>query len=600
MSSILGLHVSHDSSACVVVDGKVVSAVQEERLSRVKFDEGFPRRALEWVIRDSGVARQDLVVAVAGMKQHTETPCWNYLPTDKSWGRASRALGRLAAKVESLAPTGLLKGLYFSQDYYGTWLRNELDRSGLNAEGLFFADHHRCHAASAFYASPFRNALILTQDGRGDGLSGTCYRGSQAGLENAFEQDSGCSLGQLYAGVTAFLGFRPLRHEGKITGLAAFGSDSELREDLEALFHVGANGALGRKSSDSIARELGGIELTAREKMILRVSPAHYKEHVRFGIFFRHWLAVKASGMSREDVAYAIQCATENVMISSARRSIESYHHGGRANLCLAGGLFANVKLNQRLAEMDEVDRIFVQPAMGDSGLAVGAAYLAGQEHGSVPRVATREVYSGLEFSDSEIEPILATWPSNIEFSRSDHVEREIGELLARGVIVGRFAGRMEFGPRALGARSILVHPGDPKVNQTINERLRRTEFMPFAPSVLDRRAADYFIGFEDGQVAADFMTVTYDVYPEQAPSIAAVVHIDGTARPQVVHQDLNPSYYSVLEEFESRTGIGCIVNTSFNMHEEPIVATPQDALRAFDQGSVDVLAIGSFVVRRA
>lgn len=598
MKAILGLHVSHDASACLIIDNEIRFAVQEERLTRTKFYDGFPRKAVQWILDQGVVDPGKLTVAIAGLKQHIENPTWVYLDEAVSAQPLARALGRLAAKAEATLPTGALKSTYFSEEVYRRYLDSELEAVGLKDRPRVFFDHHECHVAGAYLPSPYDEALIVTQDGRGDELSATYSLGRGTGWTRSFVQTADASLGQIYAGVTGHLGFKPLRHEGKITGLAAFGKDTALREKLEALFTVADNGAITRVSSAELEAQTGGkVRFDARERKLMNVAPKEYAEHTHFGITFRYWLVAHAAGMPREDVAYAVQAATENLVV----KSIGAYAHASGATLPvpvgLAGGLFANVKLNQRVRELPEVSDVFVQPAMGDCGLSVGAALLAAQADGTLERKALRHVYTGNAYTDDEIEAVLANWPSKPVYRRSDNVEDEIGQMLADKVIIGRFNGGMEFGPRALGNRSIIIHPGDAEVNKSMNDRLRRTEFMPFAPSVLDRRSADYFIGYEDHQITTDWMTITYDVFEDKQASIEAVVHIDGTARPQVVRADTNPSYYKILEAFEARTGIGCFVNTSFNMHEEPIVASPEDALRAFDEGSVDVLAIGNFLV---
>ena len=466
---------------------------------------------------------------------------------------------------------------------------------------LDFFDHHECHAATAYFPTPYETALVLTQDGRGDLVSGTVSIGRGGRLERIQTQSSDDSIADLYAGVTKFLGFKPLRHEGKVTGLAAFGRDTLLREKIEALFTVAPDGRIMRRRSSELEADSGIVNLTSREQKLVKAGPVEYREFDRFGIVFQYWLARHAAGMSREDVAYAIQAATENVI---QRSTINFVRHAGLSsplNICVAGGLFANVKLNQRLRDsVPGVQDVFVQPAMSDCGLSVGAAMLMHQQDGGTRVAPLKDVYLGTRYSDDEIEAVLREWTTPISFEKVVDIEQTIARLASERRVIGRFNGPMEFGPRALGNRSILLHPGDASMNAVMNQRLKRTEFMPFAPSVLDRRASDYFVGYEDHHVTADWMTITYDVNKTKRDEIAAVVHVDGTARPQVVKEASNRSYYRILSEFEKLTGIGCMVNTSFNMHEEPIVASPQDALRAFDLGSVDVLAIGSFIVTPA
>lgn len=599
MTKILGLHVSHDASACLLVDGELVFAVQEERLTRKKFYDGFPRESVKWILEQSSVAPRDLEIAIAGVAQHIENPVWVYLDDAIEQRPLTQWIGRIAGKIESMSQADIAKHLYFSKDAYSRYIRAELGELGLAGRPVHFFDHHECHAATAYLPTPYDEALVLTQDGRGDCLSGTVSLGRGGHLKRIIAQPSAASVAQLYAGVTKFLGFRALRHEGKITGLAAFGRDTPLREKIEGLFDIAEDGRISRVSCETLLGQIGFVKLTTREQKLINAGPIEYRESDRFGIIFQHWLAKFAAGISKEDIAYAIQAACENIVLNSTVALVRSAGHKAPLHIGLAGGLFANVKINQRIRDqVPGVGDVFVQPAMSDCGLSVGAALLLHQSRGGMRGGPLRHVYLGNDYSDASIENILRRWPSAISFEKVASVEQTVARLVAERRVVGRFNGAMEFGPRALGNRSIVLHPGDASMNQVMNQRLNRTEFMPFAPSVLDRRAADYFAGYQDHHTTADWMTITYNVHATKQKEIEATVHVDGTARPQVVRRATNPSYYKILSEFEKLTGIGCMVNTSFNMHEEPIVASPEDALRAFDQGSVDVLAIGSFVVK--
>jgi len=593
---ILGVHVSHDASACLIDNGRTVFAVQEERLTREKFYDGFPKLAIKFVLERAGIdpESEDLSIAIAGNLQHLENPLMVYL------GRASKPkpvasfVAKICAGIEGRAGLDILKAQYFSEKHYKSYLHDEFESLGFTRDklDLRFFDHHLCHAATAYYPAPYENALVFTQDGRGDLLSGTCYRGRGLELEKLHSQTSGDSLAQLYAGVTKFLGFVPLRHEGKVTGLAAFGEDSELLKKFCSLFEVGEEGEIQRQ-------DLGcDADASADQLKVLKASPSEYRRFNEFGLKFQKWLEIECKDKSRELVAYAIQAASEEVMVESVLKVIEKHVAEDSIDIGVSGGLFANVKLNQRVRECSEkVNDVFVQPAMGDCGLSLGAAILEYQRQSGRRIETLLDVYLGNSYTDEEILIVLDDWESNIRFERSEYVEKEIGRLIHERKIVGRFNGKMEFGPRALGNRSILLHPRDHSMNLVVNKRLNRTEFMPFAPSVLDRRAKDYFVGYDPKHVTADWMTITYDVFEDRQKEIEAVVHVDGTARPQVVKAETNSSYYKILLEYERLSGIGCIVNTSFNMHEEPIVATPEDALRAFDHGSVDVLAIGNYLV---
>jgi carbamoyltransferase len=302
------------------------------------------------------------------------------------------------------------------------------------------------------------------------------------------------------------------------------------------------------------------------------------------------------SGDEPAHVAAAMQSVTEEVITALCADAVTAT---GIPNLALAGGIFANVKLNQRLLDLDVVDDVYVHPNMGDGGLAAGAALqVAADERPADERLLPSfrsDVYLGPEYTDDEVGAVLQS--QGRSFTECDDIEDRVGQLLSEGTVVARHAGRMEYGPRALGNRSLLVQPTDPTVNDWLNARLERTEFMPFAPATLEEHAADFFLGWRPEQVAARFMTITYDTAKSARDQAPATVHVDDTARPQIVRHQDNPSYHRIIDAYRERTGIPSIINTSFNMHEEPIVCTPEDALRALDQGSADVLAINRFLV---
>jgi carbamoyltransferase len=300
---------------------------------------------------------------------------------------------------------------------------------------------------------------------------------------------------------------------------------------------------------------------------------------------------IRFGDWSNADLAWAIQYILEREVIAMIERAIPRID--GQP-ICLAGGVFANVKLNKLIKEMG-FGQIFIQPAMGDSGLAFGGPLYVLGERGDIRPYRLESVYLGPEFSDGEI--LNAIRAEGLEGRRYDPVEPKIAELLAEGRVVARFNGRMEFGPRSLGNRSILYHCADASVNDWLNKRLDRTEFMPFAPATIDDEISNSFLGTEGAEHTAEFMTITFDCTDSFKAHCPAAVHVDGTARPQIVREQTNPSFHKTLEHYRELTGIGTVVNTSFNMHEEPIVCTPEDAVRSFVRGHLDYLAIGPFIV---
>jgi len=425
-------------------------------------------------------------------------------------------------------------------------------------------NHHDCHIASAYFVSGEADCLVISNDGFGDGECAKVAVGRNGRLSVVARNEFFNSLGGYYNYATILCGFPKSHHAGKTTGLAAFGDPGKTLPVFQDL--ITWDSALGR--------------------------------YVNRGKLFRNCireLTARLDGAAREDIAAGIQKHCEDLLTAMVKHwTLRT----GVRRLALAGGVHANVKVNQRIAELPEVDSVFVFPNMGDGGLALGAAFLALAEAspGVVLPHRLADIYLGPRYTETEIAAALRE--AGVTFTRPANVPRAIAEHLAANRIVARFDGRMEYGPRALGNRSILYPATKPEVNTWLNRQLRRTEFMPFAPVIRAEDATAYLEGFNQTTAyAAEFMTITYDVTPRCKREAPAIVHVDGTARPQVLRRDVNPDYYDIVTEYHRLTGLSVLVNTSFNMHEEPIVCTPADALNAFGASELDVLAIGPFLV---
>jgi carbamoyltransferase len=438
-------------------------------------------------------------------------------------------------------------------------------------------DHHHCHAASAYYCSGFEEAVVVTVDGVGDTLSATINQGRGHRLERKqFYYMNQSIAGQAYEVVTAMLGFDPDRHPGKVTGLAAYVDPPErLVGDLDAWLQSQYRAGARDNWFDRIHTQDAGQQLQQLRKL----------REGRFGAW------------SREEIAAAIQRLLERDVLGMIAEHVPNPEEH---KVALAGGVFANVKLNQRVKAMG-FRAIFVQPAMGDDGLALGSAVLAGQKKQPEAPHRLHDVYLGPGYRTGEVRAALegARVPYE-EFEPSDgELERRIAELLHRGWIVARFQGRMEleFGPRALGNRSILYRATDPSVNDWLNERLKRSEFMPFAPVTLSEHADACYVDVAGAEHAAEFMTVTFKATDRMVRESPACVHVDGTVRPQLLREEVNPSLHRTLTHYFRLSGIPSIINTSFNMHEEPIICNPDEAIDAFLRAELDALAIEDFLV---
>lgn len=581
MSIVLGIASSHDSSAALFRDGVLVAAVSEERMSRIKCDGGrMPRLAVDEVLRIAGLGRGDVDCIASNYDHVSEAYCRRVEWHKRAERAVSRQFKRITGRevtsqvflrnilrhIVRKAPERRLED-YFSREKY-------LAGEGFRADTrLEFVDHHLSHAVAAAFYSGFEACAVVTMDGEGDldmhYTAGT-FRDGQLACQRVGDT-LGASPGHFYMDLTELLGFRSLRHEGKVLGLAAYGDPLPLRDTFRRAMRVSADG-LGFASDFA-----GGPRAVAVRKA---------------------FLAEAIKGHSRENVAAAAQAVFEETIVAILRNHLKAT---GMRHLALNGGVFANVKLNQRIAALDELDELFVFPGMSDTGNSVGAALWLHEklEPGFLGRRAMRleTVYWGTDPDHAAIRAELDSRGLVYEEAGLVEVTERTAQAMHRGQVVGWFQGAMEFGPRALGNRSMVAAPTDKSINDWFNARLERSEFMPFAPSALAEYADEVFENVAPGRHAAEFMTITFDVKKAWQARIPAVVHVDGTARPQLVRRDRNPKYWALIERYRQLSGIPLILNTSFNVHEEPIVCGPKEAVQAVVDARVDHLAIGPFWV---
>lgn len=553
---LLGLADNHDAGAALVVDGKLVAACGQERIDRIKTSGAFPWGAIDAVLDRAGVRYRDVDRVAVGTGF---TPSW-FLRRFPDLHHKRKAHGDQfdpALNAYVAYQVGLRRtGLYVQEvEACRRLLERRLMDRGFAKATVEMWDHHAAHAEAAYRTQPNLDCLVLTVDAMGDGISNTAWLGRAGDLERHYAQSGFSAVNTYYSRVTQVLGFTPNRHEGKITGLAAYvDPPSELLEHFR-----------------------GQLRFTGRGFSRVNYLRPHSADDAFYGPLARY---------SREQVAAACQAILEEAVTDYVRHWVQTT---GQSTVAVCGGIFANVKLNQRIAELECVDQLTVFPNMGDGGLCAGAALASA----GVPPHELESVYLGPTYSELDMSRALGV--ANLRPKRV--TPDDVAELLAQGKVVASFDGGMEFGPRALGNRSLLVRPDDPAVNQWLNERLERSEFMPFAPMVRQEDAADLFIGWDKARQASRFMTVCFDVVPERVEAIRGCVHVDGTARPQVVRQQDNPRCHAVLTAFQQKTGLPALINTSFNMHEEPIVCSPGDAIRAWQRGHLDALWMGPFLV---
>ena len=591
---ILGLSAFyHDSAAALVEDGRIAAAAQEERFSRRKHDSRFPRQAIEYCLGEAGV-KLDAIDLVAFY--------------DKPFLKFERLLETYTA----FAP----RGFRSFQQAMPLWLREKLfQKSLLERElkavrpdvdwrkKLVFAEHHQSHAASAFFASPFAEAAVLTLDGVGEWATSSLALGRGHELTMLREIHFPHSLGLLYSAFTYYTGFKVNSGEYKVMGLAPYGAPIYRDRILDHLIDIKADGSF--RLDMSYFDYCAGLRMTNDRFDELFGGPPRGPDEL---LDQRHM-----------DIAASVQAVTEEVMLRLSRAAVKET---GVGKLCLAGGVALNCVANGGIVRDGHVDEIWVQPAAGDAGGALGAALCAYHGLAGKPRAADGETdtmrgsYLGPAFAQGEIETRLDAQGARFAVRDEEEMLASTAEGLADGKAVGWFQGRMEFGPRALGARSILGDARSPRMQRLLNLKVKyRESFRPFAPSVLREDLADWFELDVDspymllvGPVKSDLrraMTAEeealfgIDKLNVPRSTIPAVTHIDYSARVQTVHSATNPLYHRLISTFKARTGCPVIVNTSFNVRGEPIVCTPEDAFRCFMGTEMEQLSIGNCILHK-
>ena len=576
----------HDSAACLLEDGEIVAAVSEDRLTRIKADASFPKEAVAYCLEEAGISLEEL----------------DYVGFyDKPLLKFERILETYLGVVPRGFRSYLMAG--------PLWIKEKLfmDREikeGLEYEGeVLYSEHHESHAASAFYPSPFEEAAILTMDGVGEWATASMGVGRRNDLEIFKELHWPDSLGLLYSAFTYYTGFKVNSGEYKVMGLAPYGEPKYVDLILSELIDLKEDGSF--TMNQSYFNYLKGLTMTNGAFDKLFGGPPRTPE---------------TKLTQREmDLARSVQEVCEEVMLRMTRTV---HRETGLKNLCLAGGVALNCVGNGRILREGPFENIWIQPAAGDAGGALGVAQLIWHRYLDQPRTVTpgrdsmKGAYLGPGFSDEEAERRLQGLGAKYERLERKELHRRVAAELADGNIVGWFNGRTEFGPRALGARSILGDPRRQDMQSTMNLKVKfRESFRPFAPSVLRERVSDYF----EMDTDSPYMLLVASVKEErQIPmsgeqqqlwgieqlnvprsDIPAVTHIDYSARVQTVSRETNPDYYDLLKEFENLTGCGVVVNTSFNVRGEPIVCTPEDAYTCFMRTDIDYLVVGPFLLSK-
>jgi carbamoyltransferase len=596
-SHILGVSAYyHDSAACLIRDGEIVAAAQEERFTRKKFDARFPINALNYCLQEGGIALSDLKYFVF---------------YDKPLIKFERLLETYVA----FAPKGIKSFLAAMPVWLKEkmLLKNVLQEELIGLDGVkvrsalppvLFGEHHESHAASAFYPSPFKSAAVLCMDGVGEWATTSAWFGEGKDLTPLWEIQFPHSIGLLYSAFTYYTGFRVNSGEYKVMGLAPYGKPKHVQAIYDHLIDLKPDGTF-RLNMDYF-NYCTGLTMTSGKFDDLFGGPPRKPE----------------SKLTQRDMdlARSIQEVTEDVMLRLAR---SLHRETGVENLCLAGGVALNCVGNGRILREGGFKGLWIQPSAGDAGGALGAALTVWHKLEGKPRTrdgardAMEGSYLGPSFTNEEIEKFLGQKQAPYQRINDDVLFDKLAQELDDGKVLGWFQGRMEFGPRALGARSIVGDARNPKMQSVMNLKIKyRESFRPFAPSVLRDRVADYFEMDADSpymllvapvsekrriKMTADQESLWgIDLLNVPRSDIPAATHVDYSARVQTVHRETNPRYYNLLKAFEARTGCGVVVNTSFNVRNEPIVCTPEDAYRCFMRSAIDILVLENCVVYKA
>lgn len=577
MVQVLGINMSHYSAACLFRDGRLIAAIPEERLNRIKFSAAFPERAIRKVLEIGGVEPSQIDQVAIG------TRCEMFDSTLAQRGEY-RKTTRMVSMLSQVLPVSIVESDWLKQVYIhslGAVRRRQFmsrylpffNQIGIPKSKLVYYDHHTCHAAAAYFMAPWRTrSLIMTADGNGDGDCGTVWIGEGEQIECKLRIPSIHSLGGLVSRATKFMGMAPWQDEYKVMGMAPWG-DKKRAEAVVDQF-----------------RKMWRVDGLAYRNLCGYAGDA-LVEHMRRNL----------KNIRFDYLAFAIQTILEEILAEWVHRN--AIHHQS-TQLVASGGVFLNVKANKRIMELPEIERAFWFPAAGDDSITIGAGILgtrAIQSQKGLPLFIApmSDTYWG-----EEISPLIERYLQTEDFNgftveKPEDINRSTGDILALGGIVARCSGRMEFGPRALGNRSILANPSNLENIHKLNAMIKCRDFwMPFAGTVLDTASPRYLKNPKS--FPSPYMILSFDTIPETRSQITAATHqADGTIRPQILHAEMNPGYYKVIARFEELTGIGAILNTSLNLHGDPVVNLPEEAMHVMRKSALNFLALGPYLISK-
>lgn len=571
MTFTLGIHDGHTATACLAHDGKVFACISEERLNREKEWTGFPAQAVSECLTMARIGPEQIEgVGIVGLMEPTGTAAFHRPAALKRlFGIGTRVLPSPFLESDAwVGPAMNVAGRFRKK----STINASLKRLGIVAEPTYY-EHHFLHAATAHLTARqgTDENLVITADGSGDGVCATVNIGRGNQLERLATVSNYNSIGEFYTRITQYLGMKPMSHEYKVMGLAPYAREDSAQRTYDVMKDWYA---VSKDNPLTFQNHSGAWKWQLLRKM-QRELAGHRFDHV----------------------AWSAQAIVERLLLDWIRGCIQKT---GIRSVVLSGGVFMNVKANHALLSLPEVEDLFIFPSAGDESLAIGASLVRGIELGQSKIHPLRQIYFGPEYGEEHAQPVLKQARKEFHVEKiGKGIHKRVGEELAAGRIIARCSGRMEWGARALGNRSILADARNPDALMKINEAIKMRDFwMPFAPSMLDSRADDYIQNPK--RFHAPYMAMAFPTQPQAKAEVRAALHpYDFTARPQVLQQDWNPEYYQVLKSFEAQTGIGAVLNTSFNLHGEPVVCTPQDALHTLQNSALDGLALGEYLILR-
>jgi len=560
---ILGIFPNKNSSACLLKNGEIIAVGEEERFNRIKTTSSLPIQSIRYVLKEASISFKEVDhIAIAW-------DCLKY-PNHMDNFRSRELKGR--TELDELIDQ--IKTTNWNPNYLEFQLQTQI---GETLPPIHYIPHHRSHAASTYYLSGFDESLILTIDGSGEEHATIIWYGSGTNIEKVKEINLPNSLGWFYSAITEFLGFKAYTGEGKVMGLAPYGNDvKEIKEKLRKIIQIKEDSYTIDPSYIYFDKRTKSNKFTDKLTDLLGTPRNHGEDFTQY----------------HKDIAFCVQDLLEEAVENLVRWGIKQT---GLKNICIAGGVGMNCKMNGKIRSMKEVDDVFVIPPSSDNGASIGSALQLYKDLGFNPKqYKMQHAYYGPSFSNEEIKHVLDYCKVNYTYHKD--IEKVTAEKIYKNKIIGWFQGRMEIGSRALGNRSILGNPLNEDMKDIINSQVKHREsYRPFCPSMLQEDANKYLKNIE----SAPFMIVAYDAKDGIKEKLPAVVHEDNSVRPQTVCKEDNKRYWNLINEFKSLSGESVILNTSFNIAGEPVVCTPQDAVRCFYGTGIDVLVIGNYLIEK-